>query len=568
MTTYTGYRGSSITYDGTGGQSVNVTTADPGVVFDAWLAADTGAGGTLTSNLPISEPELTLQGNRGFSGGGHESWYNRFHIEPSPLEAGNILADTTATFSLWNGWRGQKTLIEITDNGETEGIVVTPPDNLVPPYPFAGYEEQTFTVNIAVDGPSQIDAVFWFITSSGESVELEINGQRIFAWTFKPDWSVPVEERLEWVTDVLTSYNGNEQRIALRTNPRRTIDYQFMIDNGSDRRKFEAMLFNWGARTWMMPVWMEGQTLTSEMTAGATSMVVTRQDGNWQDGGYCIVMTAAFEYEIIKISTISGDTVNFRNPTELTWPAGSVYYPAVTGIIGEKQGLTRFNGDTEYGRCTFQILETETVGADSPTTYRGMPVITEPPHWQADITNDYARKLRKIDYRVGKFAVEDEAGMPFSIISHHWTCDGKAEIDSLRKFVYARAGKQKAVWLPTFANDLLVVGAIGSSSTYIDVEHCFIVRHLWGHMNRRDIMIEMVNGNRYYRRVTDAVELSTTVERLTINSAIGVAADPEDIRRVSWLALARFDSDSISLAWRHDDWVDCSMNWRTVRDDV
>lgn len=569
MATFSGNIASRVTYDGTGGQSTNITSTDDGFrVFDAWAPNEEPVEGSMTNNLPISMAPATLQGNRGLAGSGTVYWYDRFHVEPSVIEVGNIVTDTTSTFVVWNGWRGQKRLIEITDNGNTAGLGITESASLVPPYLFAGYEEKSYTLSVSIDGPSTVDAVYQFVTSSGESPELAVTGQRIFAWTFRPNWAGGVEERMEWMTDVLTAYDGTEQRLALRTNPRRTIAYQFMLDDGSDRRKFEALLFNWGARTWMMPVWMEGNVLTSDLVAGSSSVTVPRMDGNWAEGGYCMIYTSAFSYEIAKIQTIAGNTVTFNSPTDSTWSAGAVIYPAVTGLIDDQIKLSRFTGDTEHGSVAFRVTETETVAAPSETTYRDLPVITEPPHWHQDITHDFVRKLRDIDFRLGKFLVDDEAGMPFNVISHHWTADGKSEIDDLRKFIYARMGKQKAVWLPTFAPDLLCVDTIGASSIVIDVESAYITRHLWGHVNRRDIMIELVDGTKFYRRLNGVSELSSTVERITINASLGQQVEPEDIRRISWLSVARFDTDSISLVWKYDDWVDCSVNWRTVRDDV
>lgn len=566
MTTFNGNYSGSIAYDGFASRSASLDDDDSlAAVGQAFLQSEAGGSGSVTDNQPISEITRTIAGFRGFAGSGHDHWYYRFHIEPTSVDVGNILADTTETFVIWNGWLTAKTLSAITEDGDITGIAISPATE---PKTFAGVEEVTYTLSVDVEGPSLVDLTYTFTFSTGEAIELPVTGQRIFAWTFRPNWSGGIEERLEWATDVMTSYNGTEQRFALRANPRRTMAYDFAIDNNSDRRKFEAMLFNWGARTWLVPIWMEEQVLAAQLSAGATSMTVPRMDGNWQEGGHMIIMTSAFTYEIVKIDSISGSTVNFNNPLGSTWGAGAVYYPAVTGILGDKQQLSRFTGSTEYGRCEFQIFEDETVGAASETTYRGLPVITEAPHWQSDITHDFIRKLKTVDYRLGKFAVEDEAGMPFNIISHHWTMDGKDEIDDFRAFVYARRGKQKACWLPTFTNDIELVENVGAASVYLDVAHGYIVQHLWGHKNRRDIRIELLDGTVFYRRLTDATVVSDTVERLTMSSALGQDITPDDVLRISWMSVARFDTDSISLQWKHDDWVDCSVNWRTVRDDV
>jgi hypothetical protein len=208
------------------------------------------------------------------------------------------------------------------------------------------------------------------------------------------------------------------------------------------------------------------------------------------------------------------------------------------------------------------------VAADSPTLYRTLPVVTEPTHWNQDVTNDFLRKLRELDYKTGIFSYDDEASMPFQVFSHGWTLDGKAEIDAFRSFIYARAGKHKAVWLPTFTPDIELAIAYQSADAYMDVQHGMIAQHLWGHVNRKDIRIETVSGNVYYRRITDVDVIDADTERLTISSALGENIALDEVRRISWMSIARLNSDSIQFKWRHDDWLECSANWKTVRDDV
>jgi len=568
MTTFAGQFSGSLVDVEADAVSTNLASDDGVQVFDAFQQAGISDSDALTDNLPISMPAVTSSGHVGKSGAGNTDWYYRFHIIPTEIDVGNVLNDSLTSFVVWNAWPTAKTLVSIDESGDSTGLTVSPPSPYTVPYSIPGLEDQTFMLGVEVAGPSLIDMTYTFNFSSGEGIDVAVSGQRIFAWTFRPHWGSDIEERLEWATDILTAYDGTEQRIALRASPRRMLAYQFMIDNNSDRRKFEAMLFNWGARVWMVPFWMEGNVFYSGLASGSTSFSIDRVSGNWQEGGHALIMTEAFTFEIVKIDSIVGNLINLNGPTTMTWPAGTVVYPAVTGLLSDKQELNRFTRNTEYGMCAFKLFETETVAADSPTTYRGLPVITQAPHWQQDITHDFLRKLQEIDFRLGKFSFEDEAGMPFNIINHHWVADGKDEIDALREFIYSQCGKQKTVWLPTFTPDIELVADANSASVYLDVAHGYLVKHLWGHINRRDIRIELVDGTVLYRRITDIDEMSATVERLTINSALGVDITPETVDRISWMSVARFDTDSISLLWKHDDWAECAVNWRTVRDDV
>ena len=60
-------------------------------------------------------------------------------------------------------------------------------------------------------------------------------------WTFRPNWSGGVTERLEWLTDVLPSRVGAEQRRGLRLSPRRSLEFQLLL-HGEERTFFDLML--------------------------------------------------------------------------------------------------------------------------------------------------------------------------------------------------------------------------------------------------------------------------------------------------------------------------------------
>jgi hypothetical protein len=46
-------------------------------------------------------------------------------------------------------------------------------------------------------------------------------------WSIKPNWVNGIREKLSWLTDVLASSYGTEQRRALRLSPRREFEMTF-----------------------------------------------------------------------------------------------------------------------------------------------------------------------------------------------------------------------------------------------------------------------------------------------------------------------------------------------------
>lgn len=543
--------------------SVNAL-ADALSVLSGVLPQTSALYGTVTDRQPIKEARQTLAGFLGLSGSGNDYFYNRIIISTPSIAAGNVVSNQIYTINIWNGFFVNRTLTSISSTG-SDGATLTPGEAL--PSTFSALEEQVFTLQIATSGPALINASYTLTFDNGAQ-SITATGSRVFAWNYFPNWANGVLDKIEFLTDIIQAYDGNEQRISLRNDPVRSIEYSFQIDNNDDRRKFEALLFNWGAQTWVLPIWTEGSALTSPLSAGSNTITPSRLSGDYLQGGNLIIRSAAFTFEVCQIATIVSGVITLQRPTINAWPAGAVVYPALPALLDDAQQVDRFTGDTFTAACRFRLTDYAMPPAYTPTTYRGFPVITVQPLWLQDLTAQYTRKFSELFYDTGKIVREDEAGLPFVIMSHHWRPTTKAEIDQLKGFLYYLRGRQKMIWLPSFLQDIVVISSIGNASTSIDVSHGFITQHLLGKIGRRDIRIESTAGAVFYRRVSGASELSASVERLTIDSALGVALAPENIARVSWMMPARLNSDAVEMAYGSDIDLACSVEWRGVRDDV
>ena len=387
-------------------------------------------------------------------------------------------------------------------------------------------------------------------------------------WLTPPDWSTPIIERLEWKTDVLTAFNGSEQRIALCQTPRRWFEFAILLEGESVRREFEGMLWSWGAKPWALPIWTDATATTASTLSGANSVSVDTATFDFYADGMAMLLHNN-EYELLQVLDVAGDHLTLAQPTARAWSAGTTIIPVRIAYLEPSQQISRFKGDTLYGTVRMMLDDVNDHPAESAAdTYRGYPVLTTPSDWTADLTVDYMRKMQTVDFGVGGVYRDDESGQPALLSSHHWTLDSRANIAAFRSFLYARRGRLSAVWLPSFLSDLSLAAPVTDTATQISTEHCKYTDLYNLKRNRRDIRIELTNGTVLYRRITACTEISSTVEQLTLNAALGVDVGVDDIERISFMTFSRLDADAIELAWRWGDLVEAKMNWRTTNDDV
>lgn len=388
------------------------------------------------------------------------------------------------------------------------------------------------------------------------------DGTVVEPWLYRPDGEVL--ERLEWQTDVIPAFDGSEQRIELRTYPRRGFEFQSAVSD-RDRREAENLLYSWQANVFALPIWMDTEVLTASLPASSSSIPVTTSGSDYHVGGLVGLMSDPRTFELLEISSVGGSSIGTTQPTASTWAPGTLVFPMRTVRMQESQRLARFTGGDAYGRIIWSCVDDSAVSPASETTYRSFPVLTLKTDWTEDLAQDYGRKLKIFDPGVGKRFWEDESELPSLLQTHRWALDGRAQIHAFRQWLYARKGRLTAFWVPTWARDFLVVDDIGSSDTTIDVEHSRYADLIDQAVNRRDIRIELLDGTVFYRRITNCTEISGSVERLTIDSSLGQAVDNDEIALVSFMHLARLDADAAEINWWKWDFAESALTFRGFR---
>lgn len=380
-------------------------------------------------------------------------------------------------------------------------------------------------------------------------------------WKTSANWQTPIIERLEFKTDVLLAYDGSEQRIALRQSPRRYFEFGFLVPTLIERQKLEAAISANGSQAWDLPIWTDSTPCTSAISHGDVVIYADTIGRDFVAGGKALLLATNGNSLIINISTLTTTQLNLSSAVVGSWPIETSVIPLRSAYLEQSQQISRFTGSAIYGVVRFLCDDISTWSTATETIYRGYPVLTIASNWSQDITTDYQRKMQIVDFGVGGIYRDDESSLPVFIQSHHFVLDSRQKITDFRKFLYSRRGRLNALWIPTFMPDLTFVAL---SSVYLDVVNIDYTTLYNQSINRRDIRIEMTNGDIHYRRIVASAVISNTVERLTLNNTL----PSSDIEKISFMMFGRLDTDAIELAWSYGDYVDVKANFRSVNNDV
>ena len=384
-------------------------------------------------------------------------------------------------------------------------------------------------------------------------------------WTLLPNWAAGMTERLVWLSPVLASPSGAEQRFAVRQTPKRSFDLA-MQAVGDERQWLDNALTTGAALRWYAPIFPDRRHTTAEAASGGTSIPVSTVNAEFAVGGFVMLWADIWTASVHEITAVAADSLTVTPALTRTWAEGTLAQPCAVMRIGEMQGFARRADRAAEGRMRWEFDGAAPYTAASlGTTYEGYPVLTVAPDEREDVTQQYARLLAEFSVETARRFVVDTADRSFTIQQQRWFSYGRTEQDALRGYFYALRGRAIATWVPTFMADLDLLANAASGATTLSVARSGYVRFGGPRSNREHIYIELRDGTSVMRKITGAIEAGST-ETLTLNSALAADLAVDDVKRISFMSLSRLDQDSIEFTHHTDKsgLVTCMAAFRTA----
>jgi hypothetical protein len=531
-------------------------------LFDMHAAAAPGYA-VAVPDFPVSVAGRAVAGFPAHSY--YDDYYNRIHASPLAVDVGAVTARQQVDIHIWNAYLSPQLLDAAT--GDDEGATLHAPHAL--PSTMAPLQEDIYALEILPLGSFVIDLALVWDFHDVPDATVRVVGRRAVVFSFPPDWSSPVIETFEWMTNILTGEAGTEQRRALRRMPRMTTQARHLVVSGA-RQYLDILLSRWAGQAFALPLWADIQHLTIDVPAGATFIHCNTSGYAFQAGELAALIRddAPMNAEAAEVLEVTPTGLTLRRPLGQTWLAGARLYPCRMAELAEAPERTRMTDKLDTLEPTFHHITTEArEGALPALIYRGWPVFLARPDESRDLSYDAQRIAYLLDNEVGLWRRSEPANRVFQTRAHRFLLAGRAAVNEFLRLGYGLAGRQKAIWVPTHADDL--TPALPTQGNVLPVKRMGYSRFGVKTPGRRDIAILLHDGTVYLRRVTDAQE-DGDLDRLSLDDAFPTSLAPNDIARVSYLTLSRLDSDAISIEHitDNDGAARTELVFRAVPEDV
>lgn len=491
-------------------------------------------------------------------------FYNRILLEPSVIDAGNVSSQQTYSIKLWNGFFSEKILTQIVKTND-DGVVIN--DSHTYPFAINGLRELSYIVTIDPIGPPIINTTFsWII--DGVPITLTITGTRVVAFTIKPNWSNPVVERLEWLTDIIQAASGKEQRIKLRSKPRLSFDYDLTTMSTADSQRLINYVYFYQKYTLLCPCWINKHTIKAALNPGDTEILVNVKPNLLMSSKQGILISG-HKYEVVVLKKVTSLKCELEFPIEIAWPIDTELYPLLEGRFSESVDI---NAITDHYLSMSIAMATDPVQTNAylptlsaPKTFKGFEFWDTGTNWDADVSHTYTITPEIIDNETGAITYLQSLKPTTTTKSIKVILNGSEKINNFKGFLNRREGKLNPFWLIFEVNNMTLARIAGSADTEILVLNNGVLPIFNIDIQHKYLRFRLISGEFIIKEITNVSKTDNINHvKLTIDSSFGKMIYPESISKIEFLKFCRLATDTIELTYITDSIATCEFPIQTT----
>ncbi|RLA02593.1 MAG: hypothetical protein DRQ42_00185 [Gammaproteobacteria bacterium] len=141
-----------------------------------------------------------------------------------------------------------------------------------------------------------------------------------------------------YMSSITTALVGVEQRSLLHHYPRREIIYDVITRNQIETYHIKKYLKAYLHKTWGVPIWVYGMTLTQAASIGASTLNVGSTQ--WRELSalsYVLLYTDYQTYEVIQVQSFTTSQITTVTNLTSSWGIGTKVYPVLRANLSAAQ---------------------------------------------------------------------------------------------------------------------------------------------------------------------------------------------------------------------------------------
>lgn len=366
-----------------------------------------------------------------------------------------------------------------------------------------------------------------------------------------PIWAMPASNytvRREYLTEIITSRGGQEQRRAGRDSPRKHIEFTVGMQIGL-WHKLNQMLVAGQRTSWFIPDQSRITTLAVELVTSSPAIATLTSVPSWILDGAGIILHDGLRLEYHTITAIAGNDITLGGIVDETWPVGTNVYPALEGYLDAQLRSTIVAREGLVITIGFEVDPT-TEPVDPPTaaaeTFNGREVFRIQPLHIAPVEISRDQYREAVDFGRGVVSRFHPVEFSTRIYRASWPTISVETQNELRSLQDRMKGARGEFYMPTYENDLPPKVQATAGTNTLTVEGTEAAATYADSTTYKAVAVYLPDGTVEFNLVTSVVisglDSLFTFENNWVND-ITVDSD------VCWMPAWRFATDTVETEW-------------------
>ncbi|ERT17002.2 hypothetical protein O162_19945 [Pseudomonas putida SJ3] len=466
-------------------------------------------------------------------------FFDNVFVSPPVIDAGLVTGGETFELSIWHSYRSSLQLAGVTETG-AEGVDL----DGIRSGRVASFASSAYSVFLnQTSGDLSYRASFDF--GQAGSYSFQLSATMAIVLHFPVDWSMQPELRHSYLTETIESWNGAEQRISLRDQPRMSATYQYGLTD-ADQYLFSNLVGNFSGQ-YLVPIWPMQSELAEPVARFDTKATVTDLSA-WVMPGCRVMLSDADAWEVCLVASVDGEEVSFSDLVKKNYRSGSRIVPVSQAWISEDVSSAAHGMDVEVTQASFDFDEVELlrpVPVDSFTIFNGRRVLDIRPDRSKDCTIQYKRLRETLDPSIGRRYIHDRLQGAVKYLQYSWRFFDQSSRKRFDDFAEIERGAQGEFYMESPLVAMQLAKDVEAPTLEITIGQANYKNFLKSNTFAPAIALRLYNGSVLYRNVESAIQGLDSTEVVTLKESVENIR-VEDVEYIAPLFLGRFESDEFA----------------------
>lgn len=386
----------------------------------------------------------------------------------------------------------------------------------------------------------------------------------------RPDWSTPPQMKLSYLTEVIVSFDGSEQRISVRDKPRLSVSYSIPVVD-DDRYAFESDFID-TTDLLFVPLWHLQKVLGYEIIAG-DSVIKLKDSNAYINSSQRLLISEAGVMELVEVSYLAGGLVSLTQAVKNDFSSSAIITPVVVARHADESSARSILSSFDMSELSFDADEvlfekpgysvafdkfhTGEAIVDSLAEFVGERyVFPFRPDRTSDVSIQHQRLREVLDTQTGARSVYERTQGAIRVFSYSFRFFTEVERQRFEDFADLHKGAQKEFYFEGPGKFFDLLAPISAPTNSIVIKYQGLSKRTAS--TPPGISIKLYNGTTVYNAITQAVDNKDGTETITLLNLM----QDLDVEYIAPLYLGRFDSDDFTYAF---DTSDVSTLTKTIR---